>query len=125
MTKARTPPRFVPTLTTVVDDAPPEGAVAASRPVPGDTGDGGASAVPEDHDVVLEEELVQRILERVERTLDDQISDAVAAQVQSQLDAMVPRLRDEIDKALRRVVKDALVRERTVPTRSDPGSTLV
>lgn len=124
MTKARTPPRFVPTLTAVVD-APPEGGVTASRPVPGDTGDGGSSAVPEDHDDVLEEELVQRILERVERTLDDQISDAVAAQVQGQLDAMVPRLRDEIDKALRRVVKDALARERAVPARSHPGSTLV
>lgn len=125
MTKARTPPRFVPTLTTVVDDAPPGDAVAMARLVPGDTGDIGSGAVSEDHHDVLEEELVQRILERVERTLDDQISDAVAAQVQGQLDAMVPRLRDEIDKALRRVVKDALARERTVPTRPDPGSTLV
>ena len=40
--------------------------------------------------------------------------------VQSQLDAMVPQLRSEIEKVMRRLVTDALARE----LRANPGSTL-
>ena len=110
-TAPRTPPRFVPTLTTVIKSEQ----LAPTFP-PAKTGSESANAVTEpqrsdDENAALEEELLHRVLERVALTLENEVSDAVAAALQAQLDVMVPTLRREIESVLRRLVADALARE--------------
>ena len=143
-TGPRVPPRFVPTLTTVLDLPPPlsaESAPIESSPaesdasapvVPGETfapevtPDASAHvALPpaerlsELEAFRLEEHLLHRVLQRVDLSLEAQLSDAVSAAVQQQLDAMVPRLRNEIETVLRSLVIEALAKELS----ENPGTT--
>ncbi|RST56586.1 hypothetical protein [Variovorax sp. MHTC-1] len=128
----RTPPRFVPTLTTVLE-LPPEPAagaepVAEPEPVP--------PAAPEPSQAIaldpqallsdadafrLEEQLLHRVLQRIDLSLEERLSDAVSAAVQQQLDAMIPRLRGEIETVLRALVSDALAQELSDNTGSTPA----
>lgn len=144
----RTPPRFVPTLTTVVDlSAPqPESVSESSAPVeaaPASAGEPLPAAAPTaspaadalalpaspafvaltDADAFcIEEELLHRVLQRVDLSLEERLTEAVSAAVQQQLDAMVPRLRSEIETVLRSLVVEALARELSENTGSAPGS---
>jgi len=129
----RTPPRFVPTLTTVLDL--PAEPVAAHSPLTDNAGpDADAPAMPDpaqavalppavqrsEADIVrLEEQLLHRVLQRVDFSLEERLSDTVAAAVQQQLDAMVPRLRGEIEAVLRALVIEAMAAELS----ENPGST--
>lgn len=145
---SRTPPRFVPTLTTVVDLSapPPEPAPGLPPPVdPAPAVDVGtddarhapgpivespahAAAPPSftalnDADAFrIEEELLHRVLQRVDLSLEERLTEAVSAAVQQQLDAMVPRLRGEIETVLRSLVIEALAHELSENTGSAPGS---
>ena len=119
-TAPRTPPRFVPTLTTVIKSEQ-----LAPTPTPEKARSESSNAVTEpqrsgDENAALEEELLHRVLERVALTLENEVSDAVAAALQAQLDVMVPTLRREIESVLRRLVADALARELA----ASAGSTL-
>lgn len=127
----RTPPRFVPTLTTVLDlpadAAGTEPASPAAAPaVPIDPAE--AVALPpaeqrSDAEIVrLEEQLLHRVLQRVDLSLEERLSDAVSAAVQQQLDAMVPRLREEIEAVLRALVIEAMAAELSENTGSVPTS---
>jgi hypothetical protein len=130
----RTPPRFVPTLTTVLDlpaDAagtePASPAAAPAVPaLPIDPAE--AVALPpaeqrSDAEIVrLEEQLLHRVLQRVDLSLEERLSDAVSAAVQQQLDAMVPRLREEIEAVLRALVIEAMAAELSENTGSVPTS---
>ena len=147
----RTPPRFVPTLTTVVElpevvEAPPaispESRTAAPAlplpevmAAPSESGahfiehldfnpvvpafqqarqSGGsmvAMAVSEEEALRLEEHLLHRVLQRVDLSLEARLTDTVSAAVQAQLDAMMPRLRSQIEDVLRAVVIEALAQE--------------
>jgi len=129
----RTPPRFVPPLTTVLDL--PAEPVAAHSPSTDHAGaDADAPAMPDpaqavalppavqrsEADIVrLEEQLLHRVLQRVDFSLEERLSDTVAAAVQQQLDAMVPRLRGEIEAVLRALVIEAMAAELS----ENPGST--
>lgn len=129
MSGARTPPRFVPTLTTVLEK-PPEAKAAMSAEL--------VVSSPEPHvDVValhpreqlseeaafrLEEQLLHRVLQRIDLSLEERLSDAVSAAVQHQLDAMVPQLRDEIEAVLRALVIESLALELSDNTGSVPAS---
>ena len=124
---ARVPPRFVPTLTAVVDplrpdeappvvpqEAPPPPAEPASAPV--ETAAPAAAPASmvalDDADAFrLEEELLHRVLQRIDLSLEERLTEAVSAAVQRQLDAMVPQLRGEIEAVLRALVIEALARE--------------
>jgi len=130
---ARVPPRFVPTLTAVVADAeaaapggalpedasfPPAATSAAVQDDPPRAGEAAPAAVPEsmialsDADAFrLEEELVHRVLQRIDFSLEERLTEVVSAAVQRQLDAMVPQLRGEIEAVLRALVIEALARE--------------
>ena len=130
-TPSRTPPRFVPTLTTVIEPGTGTEIAAAMAPTAAaiDAPDvrttmaldlDPAAQRTNEENVALEEELMHRVLVHVDASLENELSDVVAAVVQSQLDAMVPQLRSEIEKVLRRLVTDALARE----LRANPGSTL-
>ena len=132
----RTPPRFVPTLTTVVEvqpeppaAAPPAAAPAAAAPPSGHAGNmiedlhfkplarpplaAGSAAVQisEEDAFRLEEELLHRVLQRVDLSLEERLTDTVSTAVQRQLDAMMPLLRSEIETVLRTLVVEALAQE--------------
>ena len=128
----RTPPRFVPTLTTVLDlPAEPLGAASAapaSAPPPPAVDPAEAVALPpaeqrsEAEIVRLEEQLLHRVLQRVDLSLEERLSDTVSAAVQQQLDAMVPLLREEIEAVLRALVIEAMAAELSENTGSTPAS---
>ena len=124
----RTPPRFVPTLTVVVEEPPaaaPDAAAAMRPAAPVDqrTLPVGQAALPpllEGEAFRLEEQLLHRLLQRIDLSLEERLTDTVSAAVQQQLDAMLPQLRAEIEQVLRAVVVEALALELS----QDPGSAL-
>ena len=85
----RTPPRFVPTLTEVVQ----VGANAPAEPV------------------FLEEQLVQRVLQRVDLTLDRRLREAIATVVLEQTRSLGPALRQQLETVVRQAVTQALADE--------------
>ncbi len=128
----RAPPRFVPTLTTVLE-IPQEPASAESHAAPGAASTpqpdpASAVALPpsvqlsQAEIVSLEEQLLHRVLQRVDLSLEERLSDAVSAAVQHQLDAMVPRLRGEIEAVLRALVIESMAAELSENTGSTPAS---
>lgn len=94
----RTPPRFVPTLTEIVE--PPRPAVLPDGRTP-------FQARWQD----LEEPLVQRILQRVDLALERRLRDALAQVVREQTAAMMPKLRDELESLVRQAINDAVAQE--------------
>ena len=89
----RAPPRFVPTLTEVVQNPPPAAPAPASTAMP--------SA----------EQLSQRVLQRVDMVLDRRVREAIASAVLEQTSALTPLLRQRIDAVVREVVTQALAEE--------------
>jgi len=116
----RTPPRFVPTLTTVVDM--PSATHDMSVDVLGTawtrSHDPEALAVDSIH-----EQLLHRVLQRIDSTLQERLSDAVSTAVTKQLEAMLPRLRHEMEDALRSLIADSLLQEVSENTGSVPTRT--
>lgn len=86
----RTPPRFVPTLTEVVRSG------AAARP--GDAG-------------ITQDQLVQRVMQRVDMSLERRLREAIAATVLEQTRALGPILREEIELVVREAVSQAFADE--------------
>jgi hypothetical protein len=123
----------VPTLTTVLEPASEEVPQAPSPAAAANAAAGSATpaaaaagaAAPAAHSVALdpeakiseadafrlEEQLLHRVLQRVDLSLEERVSDAVAGAVQLHLDAMIPGLRAEIEQVLRALVSEALARE--------------
>jgi len=90
MMATRTPPKFVPTLTEVVRSG-----AAASRSEPGMT----------------QEQLVQRVMQRVDLALERKLREAIAATVLEQTRALGPILREEIEHVVRDSVAQAFADE--------------
>jgi len=117
MNTPRIPPRFVPTLTTVLEvPAPAPKAAADDTPAPATdpreaVALGPAARLSELESFALEEQLMHRVLQRIDGALEERLSDVVSAAVQVQLDAMVPRLRSEIEAVLRTLVVESLAQE--------------
>lgn len=130
----RNPPRFVPTLTTVIEapvveppagpppapaDEPPQAFPSASAadvpdepaPVAVEVSRIAVPPISDEEAFRLEEQLLHRVLQRVDLQLEERLTDAVSAAVQQQLDIMLPRLRIEIEQVLRALVVDALAQE--------------
>ena len=95
---SRTPPRYVPTLTEVVRE-------------------GTAAGVPM---TVSQEQLVHRIMQRVDVTLERRLREAVAAVVLEHTRALGPALRDEIQATVSDAVAQALADELGAPPGSAP-----
>lgn len=70
----------------------------------------------------LEEELLHRVLQRVDLSLEDRLTEVVSVAVQQQLDAMVPRLRQQVEDALRQLVVEAMAHELSETPVSEAGS---
>ena len=92
MAAARTPPRFVPTLTEVVHSgAAPLGPAAGAAP----------SA----------DLLAQRVLQRVDLVLERRLREAVAGVILEHTEALAPLLRERLDGVVRDVVAEAVADE--------------
>lgn len=89
--------RSLPTLTEVVQAQAP----AAAAPV--------AAGVLDD------EALTQRVLQRLELTLDDQVRQVVAAVLDEQMKELAPRIRQRVDAAVRKAVTQAVAGELKLP----------
>lgn len=91
------PPRFVPTLTDIVQPffvpAPLEAMHSTS------------------HFVSLEEQIVHRVMQRVDLVLEKRLTAAVAQLVLAQTQALGPRLREEIEFVVRSSVSEAIAQE--------------
>jgi hypothetical protein len=150
---SRTPPRFVPTLTTVLElpaepvsagepapepafeldgvtaaPAPAPALVPAPAPAPAPALDPAQAVALSRHAMLseadvfqLEEQLVHRVLQRIDLSLEERLSDTVSAAVQQQLDSMIPILRGEIETVLRELVSEALAQELSDDTGSMPA----
>jgi hypothetical protein len=108
-------PRFIPTLTEVVavppavPGAPPAAHAALAGPA--------APARSSEALVELEERL-----QRVELSLSDRLTDALAAAVIEQTRSLLPRVRDEVVDAVRATVSEAVAQElRELPADARPG----
>lgn len=93
---ARTPPRYVPTLTEVVKAEPARAAAAARQrggPVPS------------------QEQIIERVMQRVDLTLERRLREAIAATVLEQTRSIAPLLREEIEAVVRETVAQAFADE--------------
>ena len=99
MMAGRTPPRFVPTLTEVVRS----GAAASTK------AEGGG---------LTQEQLVQRVMQRVDIALERRLREAIAATVLEQTRALGPILREEIELVVRDAVSQAFAEEFQPPPKS-------
>jgi hypothetical protein len=88
---ARTPPKYVPTLTEVVKTLP--GQAPAPLPHPS------------------QEQLVHRVMQRVDLTLERRLREAIASTVIEQTRSIAPLLREEIEEVVRQTVSQAFADE--------------
>lgn len=98
----KTPPRFVPTLTDVVHDAHAPAMQQAGVALPPMK-----RRQPDD----IEEQLIHRVMQRVDVALDQRMREAIAAVVQEQTRSLVPRLREAVEFVVRDVVHEAVAQE--------------
>ena len=105
----RVPPRYVPVLTEVVGAA---ARVEPVPPVPPPTVPAPALPVAPPLDTqALEDQLLHRVMQRVDLALEQQLHDAVASMVLQHTHALVPRLREEIEFVVRQAVAEAVAAE--------------
>ena len=87
----RKPPRYVPTLTEVV------GPLAEPRT--------GASPG------VSQDQIIERVMQRIDLTLERRLREAIAATVLEQTRSIAPLLREEIEAVVRETVSQAFTEE--------------
>ncbi len=90
-------PRFLPTLTEVVQ--------------PGDAAAFATADTDEAGPMPSAEELVERVMQRLTPTLEIRLREVVTALVQEQMSALEPYLWQEVDQALRQQVSAAVAQE--------------
>lgn len=95
------PPRFVPTLTEVVHSGP----APLTPSVPSVAG-------------LSQEQLTQRVLQRVDLVLDRRLREAIATLVLEQTSQLAPLLRARLEAVVREVVADAVADEMGVRQRA-------
>ena len=105
MNSSQTPPRFVPTLTDVFHEADVK--LAPQQPAPP-----GVSAP------ALDEQLAQRVMQRVDLVLERKLREAVGQLILAHSQALGPRLREEIELVVRETVRQAVAQELV----ANPGS---
>ena len=87
----RSPPKFVPTLTEVVKSS------VEARPV-------GVAGL-------TQEQLIQRVMQRIDIALERKLREAIAATVIEQTRSIAPILREEIEAVVRETVAQAFLDE--------------
>ena len=74
----------------------------------------------------MREQMVQRVLQHVSLSLEKRLQDATERLVRKHTDALLPQLRDEIERVVRESVQEAIEREKTgmpVPAGSGKSGT--
>ncbi len=99
MNRATPPQRFVPTLTEVVQPVAVPGPGTAATEV----------AAPDAQR--LQEQMVHRVMQRVDLTLDRLLRETVGRLVLEHTQALAPSLRDEIEIVVRQSVNQAFEQE--------------
>ena len=111
MSPSSVPPRFVPTLTEVVQPTPTT--MATQAPV-SDNGVGPVALAAE-----LEEQMVQRVLRRIDLTLERRLREAVGQLILEHTQTLAPRLHEEVERVVRQSVNQAFEQEMAqTPVRS-------
>lgn len=98
MNKSVVPPRFVPTLTDVVHPAE-------------HTRQPQYAAGTEQSAVQLEDQIVHRVMQRVDLVLERRLREAVAQVILSHTQTLGPRLQEEIELVVRESVIQAIAHE--------------
>jgi hypothetical protein len=101
MSPPPTPPRFVPTLTEVIRPLP------ASPPAPENTSPVVAPAKALAASADLQEQMVQRVLQRVDLVLERRLREVVGQLILEHTQSLKPRLREEIEAVVRQSVNQA------------------
>ena len=100
------PPKFVPTLTEVVH--------------PGQTVDISASSAAGQASLgMLEDQVVHRVMQRVDLVLERRLREAVGQVILAHTQALGPRLREEIELVVRESVSQAVAQELAPPSGRD------
>ena len=98
----RTPPRFVPTLTEIVDGS--DFVPAESSEVPtANVARTSAWITPQ-----MQDALVERVMQRVVQVLEPKLSDTVAAIARQHSEAMSQHLSDKIEDVVSELVAEAV-----------------
>jgi hypothetical protein len=100
MNRSVPPQRFVPTLTEVV--RPPEEKTSSAAVTQA------SAALDHQH---LQEQMVHRVMQRVDLTLDRLLRETVGRLVLEHTQALAPSLRDEIEIVVRQSVNNAFEQE--------------
>lgn len=103
MSSSSIPPRFVPTLTEVVQPAPT--VLAAQAPVSDHGVDPVALAAE------LQDQMVQRVLQRIDLTLERRLREAVGQLILEHTQTLAPRLHEEVERVVRQSVNQAFEQE--------------
>jgi hypothetical protein len=98
----RPPPRFVPTLTEVVHTGP---APLAHTPP-----------------ALSQDQIAQRVLQRVDLALDRRVREAIDTVVLEQTNALAPLLRERLEAVVREVVAQAVADEMQARQRASAGN---
>jgi hypothetical protein len=93
------PPRFVPTLTEVVQPAKAPVSVAETP------------SIPANDRADIEEHLVQRVLQRVDLLLERRLREALGQLILEHTERLAPQLREEIEAVVRQSVSHAFAQE--------------
>jgi hypothetical protein len=101
---SRTPPRFVPTLTEVVQ---------ASAPVPLAPTPVAPAVQP------AQEQVAQRVLQRIDLALERRLRETIAGVVAEQTRSIAPLLRERLEATVRELVAEALAEELQARQRGD------
>ena len=110
---ARTPPRYVPTLTEIVLPA------LESAPEWIDLAPLDEAAVPESFSS-LQEQIIHRVMQRVDVLVEQRLREAIAAVVQQHTKTLEPLLREEIELVIRQSVSEAVAEELAIGNAFNP-----
>jgi hypothetical protein len=92
-----TPPRYVPTLTEVVN-LPPSSTLIPATEGPKDSSD-------------AEQDVVERIIQRLMPVMQIKLREIVASVIHEEIRAMEPRLMQEVESMARQTVSQALAQD--------------
>lgn len=112
MNRPPAPPRFVPTLTEVVRPIPAPMSTPAAPP---ETARTGLPVPASTASAELQEQMVQRVLQRVNLVLERRLREVVGQLILEHTQTLVPRLREEIEDVVRQSVNQALKHEAAPP----------
>ena len=108
-----TPPRFVPTLTEVVQPDWVSGSSQAAQPHAAFTPNPDASLQQ------LEDQVLHRVMQRVDLVFERRLREAVSQLILTHTQALGPRLREEIELVVRESVSQAIAQELPLSAASD------